>query len=61
VDQCFWVLDVTIGACLLCIVSVMCIGGILTRVQAVLLFSTDYAKWVLKHACSLKLGCRTHH
>jgi hypothetical protein len=44
VDTCFWVLDVTIGACLLSIVSIMCIGGILTRVQAVLLFSTDYAK-----------------
>jgi hypothetical protein len=35
---------VCVGALLLALVSIMCIGGTITRIQHVLLFSTDYAK-----------------
>ncbi len=44
VDGGFWVYDVLVGGMLLGVISVLCIGGVLAKLQAVLLFSSKFSR-----------------
>lgn len=44
VDRGFWLADVFVGTFLLCLVSILCLGGLLAKLQSVLMFSVRYAQ-----------------
>lgn len=56
VDEGFWALDAMVGSLLLGLASLLCVGNLVARLQAVLLFSTKFARWA-RNVQSEQIGC----
>lgn len=42
VDGGYWVMDVIVGTVIMCVLSIMCLGGVISKLQAVLMFGSKY-------------------